>query len=51
MKESDKIQAEATKPILDVLTPEQRAKFDKLQGRKIEVKWPYRELIPEDAGF
>ncbi len=51
MRESHKIQVEATKPILDVLTPEQRAKFDKLQGRKIEVKLSDDELIPEDAEF
>jgi hypothetical protein len=51
MKESHKIQVEATKPILNVLTPEQRAKFDKLQGRKIEVRWSDDELIPKGAEF
>ncbi|MGO8691999.1 MAG: Spy/CpxP family protein refolding chaperone [Thermoguttaceae bacterium] len=51
MKESDKAQAEANKPILDVLTPEQRAKLEKLQGKKIEVTWPYDALMPEDGGF
>ena len=51
MKKSDKAQAEAKKPILDILTPEQRAKFEKLQGKKIEVTWPYDALIPEDAEF
>jgi Spy/CpxP family protein refolding chaperone len=51
MKESDKAGVEAKEPILDVLTPEQRAKFDKVQGKKIEVKWAYETLIPEDAEF
>ena len=51
VKKSDKIQAEATKPILDVLTPQQRAKFDKLQGKKIEVRWSDDELIPQDTEF
>ena len=51
MKESDKAQTEATKPILDILTPEQRAKFEKLQGRKVEVTRSYEVLMPEDAGF
>jgi hypothetical protein len=51
MKESDKIQAEATKPVLEILTSEQQAQFDKLQGKKIEVKWSYEEWIPEDAEF
>jgi hypothetical protein len=36
---------------LDVLTPEQQAKLEKLQGKKIEVTWPYDALIPEDAEF
>ena len=49
MKECDKLRAEATKPVLEVLTPEQRAKFDKSLGKKIELTWPYDELIPEDA--
>ena len=49
MRESHKIQVETTKPILDVLTPDQRAKFDNLQGRKIEVRWSDDELIPQDA--
>jgi hypothetical protein len=48
---SDEAQAEASKCILDVLTPEQQVKFDKLQGRKIKVKLPYDKLIPEDAEF
>ncbi len=51
MRESHKIQVETTKPILDVLTPDQRAKFDNLQGRKIEVRWSDDELIPQDAEF
>ncbi len=51
MKEWDKVQAEATKPILDILTPQQRAKFEKLQGKRIDVTRPYDALIPEDAEF
>jgi Spy/CpxP family protein refolding chaperone len=51
MKASDQAQVETTKPILDVLTPEQRRKFEELQGNKIEVTWPYDSLIPEDAEF
>jgi hypothetical protein len=50
-EESDKIYAEAKKPMLDILTPEQRAKFDKMVGTKIEVKWSYEDLIPENAEF
>lgn len=51
MKEWDRAGAELSKQVLDVLTPEQRAKFDKLFGKKIEVKWPYDKLVPEDAEF
>jgi hypothetical protein len=51
MKKSDQIQAEATKPVLDILTLEQRTKFEELQGKKIEVTWPYDALMPEDAEF
>jgi len=51
MKEQDKAWEQARKPILDVLTPEQRAKLDKLQGKKIEITWPYDELVLEDIGF
>ena len=47
----DKAQAEEKKPILDILTAEQRAKFEKLQGKKIEVTWAYDALMPEDPGF
>jgi hypothetical protein len=50
MKERDRVRAEARKPVLEVLTPEQRAKLEKLQGKRIELTWPYDELIPEDAG-
>ena len=51
MKESDKASAATNKLILDILTPEQRAKFENLQGTKIEAKWPYDELLPEDFAF
>ncbi len=51
LKESDKASAAENKLILDVLTPEQRAKFDKLQGKKIELNWPYDDLLSEDIPF
>jgi hypothetical protein len=50
-KASDKAQAEANKFALDVLTPEQRAKLEKLVGKEIDVTWGYDALIPEDAEF
>jgi hypothetical protein len=28
-----------------------RAKLDKLQGRKVDVTWPHEEMMPEDAEF
>jgi Spy/CpxP family protein refolding chaperone len=46
VKESDKAQAELKRLVLDVLTPEQRAKFQELQGKKIDVTWPYDAPIP-----
>jgi hypothetical protein len=51
MKDSDRDWEEARKPILDVLTPEQRAMLEKLQGKKIELKWDYDVLVPEDLIF
>ena len=51
MEESHKAYAEAKKPILDVLTREQRAKFESLLGKKIEVTWPFDQMIPEDAEY
>jgi hypothetical protein len=48
MKESDRAYASDAKRILDVLTPQQRTQFEKLQGRKIEITWPYDEMIPEN---
>jgi Spy/CpxP family protein refolding chaperone len=45
-KGSRDAQAEATKRILSVLTPEQRTKFEKLQGNKIDVTRLYDALIP-----
>jgi Spy/CpxP family protein refolding chaperone len=50
-KEWDKAEAEANKQILELLTPEQRAKFEKLRGKQIEVTSPYDSLRPEDVGF
>ncbi len=50
-KESDRASATTNKLLLDVLTPEQRAKFAKLQGKQIEVTWPYDKLLPEDIKF
>lgn len=51
MKAADKRWADAKEFILDILTPAQRAKFEKLQGKKIDLKWPYEQSIPEDAEF
>jgi Spy/CpxP family protein refolding chaperone len=51
MKASDKTWAEAKNCFLDILTPAQRAKFEKLQGRKIDVTWPYDQMVPEDVNF
>ena len=41
----------AMKAILDVLTPEQRTKLEKLEGKKIELKPSEAVLAPEEAGF
>jgi hypothetical protein len=51
MKTSHEFWAEAKGPILDVLTPAQRAKFQLLQGREVDLTWPYNELLPEDVDF
>ena len=51
MRESHELQVETTKPILDVLTPEQRAKLGKLLGRKIEVTWSDDELVQRIPSF
>ena len=51
MKESHKFKRRRRGPFWTFLPREQRAKFDKLQGRKIEVKWSDDELIPKDAGL
>lgn len=51
VKTSYDVRAEATKRILDVLTPKQRTEFEKLKGKKIEVTRLYDALIPEDAGI
>lgn len=51
LKESAKAQAETNKQAFDLLRPEQRAKFEELLGKRIEVTWPYDTLIPEDAAF
>jgi Spy/CpxP family protein refolding chaperone len=45
----DKVQEEANKLVLDVLTPEQRTKLEKLQGRKVEIAFPYDALVPEEV--
>ncbi len=50
-KELDKASAAMNKLVLVALTPEQRVQFEKLQGKKIEVTWPYDELTPMDDGF
>ncbi|MHB1038556.1 MAG: hypothetical protein ACYC0Y_28365 [Pirellulales bacterium] len=54
MKRLDEVRAEAAKPILDVLTPEQRTKFEQLLGNKVEVTRLNDALIalmPEGAEF
>ena len=50
-KESDKAPADARKEVLEILTPEQRARFEMMLGKKIEVTWDYDSLIPEDMEF
>ena len=50
-KEDDKAAGRENERVLDILTPEQRAKFEKLTGKKINVTWQYDSLIPEDADF
>ena len=49
LKGRDAADAGAAKPALEILTPDQRARFEKLEGKKIELRWPYDELVPEDA--
>jgi hypothetical protein len=51
MKNSERGLAVANKLILDVLSSEQRAKFEKLQGKVIKIDWPYDALLPEDIAF
>jgi hypothetical protein len=51
MKASDKTWADAKNRFLDILTPVQRAKFEKLQGRKIVLTWPYEQMVREDGNF
>jgi Spy/CpxP family protein refolding chaperone len=51
MKASDQSQKEATRQILDVLTPEQRAKFEKLTGKKLDLERRYDALTPEELEF
>lgn len=43
--------AEMARSVLEVLTPEQRTKFEELQGEKIEVPWPFDAVIPQDTGL
>jgi Spy/CpxP family protein refolding chaperone len=43
--------SETLKAILEVLTPQQREKFDKLQGKKIELKPSDLMPAPGEAGF
>lgn len=51
MKRSNEAQVQATNRILDVLTPEQRRKFQELQGKKIDLSRLHDALIPEDGEF
>lgn len=48
-KESGEVQAETAKRVLDVLAAEQRTKFEKLQGKKIDLTQLSNALTPEDA--
>jgi hypothetical protein len=50
-KASDKAFKEATESFLDVLTPEQRAKFDKLEGKKIEVERHEADRLPKNYDY
>jgi Spy/CpxP family protein refolding chaperone len=47
-RRSEELNEETMKSILEILTPEQRAKLDKLLGKRIEVRRPYEDLISED---
>ena len=51
MKASDQAQKDATKQILEVLTPEQRAKLDQLQGKLVDLQRNYDALTPEEIEF
>ncbi len=46
MKKENKIKMEYAKRLQDVLTPDQRAKLEKLQGSKVDVPRILDELIP-----
>jgi len=48
-KKWDKAEAEANKLAIDVLTPEQQAKLEKLVGKHVEVTWDYDDLVPSDG--
>lgn len=51
MKRSNEAQADTTKRILNLLTPEQRTKLEKLQGKKIDVNRLRDALVPKDVEF
>jgi Spy/CpxP family protein refolding chaperone len=51
LKESHKASADTTKEVLEILTPEQRARFETMLGKKIEITWDYDSLILEDSEF
>ena len=51
VKSSHEAAAKATKYFLDVLTPEQRAEFEKIQGNKINLARLRDELIPKGEKF
>jgi hypothetical protein len=50
-KKSDEVHAEANKVAMEVLTPEQRAKLEKLVGRNVDLAWDYDVLVSDDAVF
>jgi hypothetical protein len=51
LKEADQLRVEAAARMLEVLTVEQRAELEKLQGKKVDTTFDWNALVPEDAGL
>ncbi len=49
-KKSKEVSAETRRAILDLLAPDQRAKYEKIVGKLIEPKWSYDSVSPEEIG-